>query len=373
MNLVLDTNAFYHYYGREKMGLSVNPKVNLMRFNTILSNQSNTIAISTITVSEFLVHFRDNPALIKNVLRFIVLRKINIIPFGITNFSIEDIPELIKIPDALIKIRIEKYKKEKIRTEAGFASIFILLLLKIYVNFYFEREERVNPEFKLLTEEERDGRKAEVFGFLLSDDIQGSLKRDISTFTKALRKGYAIGKEEKSVRDTFNNILHLNCAVFSLFLDFFIKNYNIIQFDDRQLKIEYEKLAKQNSDFNIFEKTPNHINKGIIKIIKEFEKEITSGFVEKHRRDVINTWREDNMFSPCQAEYIGRLFLKWIQNGKKYEKNDMLDMMILRTLDIDNCALITFDESMQDYILEIEHTSIEYIKRLYKREWLVKA
>ncbi|WP_425802371.1 hypothetical protein ACHOLT_15335 [Desulfitobacterium sp. Sab5] len=370
MNFILDTNAFYHYYGRKKLGLQVNEKVNLIRLNAILSSNNSIIAISTVTIIEFLVHFRDKPAIVKDVLRFVILRRINIIPFGISEFGIENVAELLRLSDATLKIRIDYYKKAKIKTESAFAATFLLLLLKVYINFYLEREEKINAEFRALPEKERDKRKSEVFGLLLSNDIEKSLKDCNSAFAKVLRKGYAIKDEEKSLKDAFNNALYSYCAVFSLFIDFFIQHYNVTEFTSEKFQSEYQKTVANNSDFNILKKNPNHISGRIKEIIREFEKETASGFIRRHRQDIIDNWKGD-LFSSSQAEYIGRLFEKWYLRGSKYDKNDVLDMMILQALDIKDCLLITFDETMQDYAFEIGHPSIEYIKRVYDRRWPV--
>lgn len=367
MNFLLDTNAFYYFYGREKLGLGKDPKVNVPRLNSILADQDNTNSLSTITIIEFMVFNREKPDLIKSLLHFLVLKRINIIPLGILEFTYDDISKLLKLSEAALKIKSKDYLKIKINTEAGLATSSLLILLKIYVNFYLEREERNNPQFMALSERERDKRKSELFGFLLSNDIQDSLRIFHSAFTKALRQGYALGKEEKYIKDVFNNILYLNCATYSCFIEFFIKNYDTMEFTEEQLRNEYQEIAARNSDFSIIKTTPDHISKGIKQIIEEFEKETASGFIDKHRQDIVDNWKNGNMFSSRQAEYIGKLFAKWYQRGSKYEKNDMLDMLILRALDIvDNFVLITFDKSMMQFISEIGHKSARYINLLFE-------
>ena len=189
MNVFLDTNAFYQYYGRDKLGMTINSKINAHRLNMFLNSDKNKVAISSITILEFLVHFENRPRIIKEVINFIKIKNIVIVPFGISNINSEIlVQDFSGISDEVVKFRVEKYKRDKINAEAGFASLFLALLLKIYINFYLEREEKINSQFISLSDAERDKRKSELFGLLISDEIEKSLEQGASIFKKALKK-----------------------------------------------------------------------------------------------------------------------------------------------------------------------------------------
>ena len=283
MNLLLDTNALYYYYGREKLELTKDPKVDITRLNTILEDQDNLVSISTITIIEFLVRYRKKLTLIKDVLRFLVIKRIDIIHLGIADFSIYDIQKFIRASDSIIEMKLKSYLKEKIKIEAGFATSILLLLLKIYLNSYLEREERINIHFKALPERERNKRKSELLSLLLSNDIQESLKSCNSTFTKVLRKGYAIEKEGRFIKDAFNNVLYINYAVYSCFTEFFIKNYDTMEFTDHQLRIELQEIVTKITNFNFIENRPDYASNGIMKNIKDFKKNRQVVFIDRHR------------------------------------------------------------------------------------------
>ena len=160
-------------------------------------------------------------------------------------------------------------------------------------------------------------------------------------------------------------MLYNNCAIFSIYMEFFLANYEELITGDFNLKNEFDNLISRNSDYLIFNKNKSNTNDGIKYIIKAFEKELGKGFIQKHHSELIEFWKEGSGFSPAQVDYMGRLFIKWTTNGNKYEKNDIMDMMILRALDMDNSVLITFDKSMQDFIFDINHLSRTYIERYY--------
>lgn len=371
MKFVLDTNALYSLYGREKLGIDQNSRINETRLRNILSNSNHHTYVSTVTLHEIFTYLgkglnnSEDLDKIRSLLQFIINKQINIINLGISDIQIKDLITLINFSNPLLKIRLKDYRNKKIITEAGFATVILMLQLKVYVNFYLEREEKVNELFRNLSENKRDKIKSDIVGILLSDNFKESLESLESKFKKVLRKAYAIENEneKKCVKNAFNNILYNQCRVFTLFLEFFFKNYENMEFSDNQLSEEFIEICKNSEDYTIIGQNPNHVNAGISTIINQFEKLTDTEFIKRHKQDILEQWGNGNQFTKYQGEYIALLFEKWIKDSSKYEKNDMLDMLILGALDIEDLAILSFDGKMQNYIFVNSPISEKYIKK----------
>lgn len=174
---------------------------------------------------------------VRELLRFIINNKINIINLGISDIDIKELYKLVNCSNALLKEYLKEYRRKKIATESGFAAVILMLQLKLYVNFYLEREERINVSFRNLSEDKKDKIKSNAFGILLSDNFEESLKELESIFKKVLQKAYAIEnkKSKRWIKSVFNNILYTKCETFTLFLKFFIDNYKNVKFSDSEL------------------------------------------------------------------------------------------------------------------------------------------
>lgn len=371
MKFLLDTNALYSLYGREKLGMAQNSRINETRLRNILSNSNHHIYVSTVTLHEIFTYLgkdlKNDQDLdkVRDLLRFIINKQINIINLGISDIDLKDLISLINSGNSLLKIHLKDYRKEKIITEAGFATVILMLQLKLYVNFYLERQEEVNENFSNLSEDKMDKIKSDIFGILLSDNFEESLESLESIFKKVLRKAYAIKNEDekKCVKNAFNNILYNQCEVFTLFMEFFIKNYGNMKLSENELYEEFIKIKKNSQNFSLIDQNPDHINASISMMINQFEKLTDIKFIKRHKQDIVDTWGTSNWFTKHQAKYIALLFEKWIKDSSKYEKNDMLDMLILAALDIKDLAILTFDSKMQNYIFPNSPISETYIKK----------
>ena len=371
MNFILDTNALYSLYGREKLGMEQNSRINETRLRNILSNSNHHTYVSTVTLHEIFTYLgkdlnkNEDLDKVRDLLRFIINKQINIINLGISDIQIKDVITLINSSNPSLKIHLKEYRKKKIITESGFATVILMLQLKIYVNFYLEREENVNEPFRNLSKNKRDKIKAVAFRILLSDNFKESLESLESIFKKVLRKAYAIEdeNEKKCVKNTFNNILYNQCRVFTLFLECFIKNYENREFSDNELYEEFIGIYKSSENCTLIGQKPNHVNGSISTIINQFEKMTDIEFIKRYKQDIIDNWENSNRFTKHQAKYIALLFGKWIKDSSKYEKNDMLDMLILGALDIKDLVILTFDGKMQNYVFANSPISEKYIKK----------
>jgi len=67
------------------------------------------------------------------------------------------------------------------------------------------------------------------------------------------------------------------------------------------------------------------------------------------------------------VSYIERLINKWDKSGNKFQKNDICDMIIIMSLNEDSSEIIVFDDNSYDFLKEINHPSINTIKKFYSR------
>ena len=89
-----------------------------------------------------------------------------------------------------------------------------------------------------------------------------------------------------------------------------------------------------------------------------------NNFIEKYKNSFSSM--TSPIFISHQNDYFCDLILKRFTTGKKYEKNDFLDVLILGVLDKDDKILLTFDGGIITYLKKINHISYKEIERIYK-------
>ncbi|MFL0195319.1 hypothetical protein ACJDU8_07035 [Clostridium sp. WILCCON 0269] len=371
MNFILDTNAFYSLYGRNRLGIDTNSVINETRLRNVLLNYNHDIHISNVTLYEIITFFSSgNLNRLAGLLDYIRKKNIGIVNLGISDITRKDLDTLVTAKESLLKILVKDYISKKVDVESQFATDILLLQLRLYVIFYFEREESLNESFRNLPKDKKNDIKFKAFDVLLQDRIAEYLKILSSKFKKILRQAYFKGKDskkdeyaEKCVKDEFNNILYQQSRVFSLFLELLMANHENMEPSDNVVCKKLIEIYRNSGDYGIIEENPGNVNDGIGKLIKQFEDLNYTEFIKEHKQDAIDIWGENSCFTRHQIEYIGILFEKWMKESAKYKKNDMLDMFILRALDMKNWVILTFDNRMQNYIFLNSPESEKYIKK----------
>ncbi len=126
MKIVLDTNAFYYALGKwDKSNFGNNTKVNQDKFDDLISDKNNHNVISTATLFEFLVRFRNNPQFIRKGLSFI---KDNINQSYIDMFlplEMNDIAGLLALSDGDISKKLIVIWKKRLKLNLNSQLFFL--------------------------------------------------------------------------------------------------------------------------------------------------------------------------------------------------------------------------------------------------------
>ena len=357
MRIVLDTNAFYAYYGEEKIGLQKNNKIKT-GFIKIL-NTENEVCISGATVCECLVRFRnENVEKILEVLSFIANNNLKIIVCdyfpSMTSFNIV---KLLEYTEDELRNSLNDYMELKVRIEAAFAMHFMGLLLVQYSLSYFDgagffkSQSEIPEDIKL---------RNSIILLSFTHYIKDITKPIQIKLVSMLRKGYNISfeKVESILRDEFNALLFENMLRWTNFLEVVTttrpSEINSISIEKIFIKSKKVKKINEKSD---------HINKLISNLDRNLGHKSSI-----YLKSIYEFLLGNKNIQQTQVDYMIRLLSKLGgENPKKFEKNDILDMLILTVLNDKDNILITFDEDVQDYLVEIKHKSIQYIEKVYDR------
>lgn len=369
MNIVLDTNAFYSFFGREKLGWDIGRKVYITELRSVCLSSNHRLYITSVTIFEMIARFQKKPDILKSLLDF-TTKNCEIINIGIKNIESEKINALTRLSDNLLIKKSKKYVQHKIYTEAGMASRLLLLQLLIYINMYFTRAEKISICFRNKTKDQQELIKSNLFDIVMFKSYETEIKKIDAEFIDALKRGYAkeskTGKSGiafKNIKNKFNELLCLKYLEITAFFEYvFADDEN--NFEKKLLGEEFIEIMEKNNNIQALLEGKEHINYKIMELIKDFEENTSTDFINEYITRYFFKYKNTS-FSDSQIEYMGKLFLKWNVNGAKYEKNDLLDMLFLSVLDKTGYILITHDEDMIRYIFQKGHISKEYIERTY--------
>jgi len=348
MRIVLDTNAFYAYFGEKNLNiLTPNQKIDRDKFNDLISSPNNEIVISTVTIYEFLVKFRDDIQIIRNGLLFIKnnIGKIYIDP--IMPFEVDDFRKLLAMSDSNLSSTINNYLEKKIDIEASYSSYFLGLLVAQCTDMFLKTDTNFQTSQVLMT---------------YLQCVPNNIMATKEVFVLALRDGYNLHDEEKVVKDRFNEIIYEFLSSWLSFLEL-VKIHPSSELTDIELHNLFEKI-----------KSENHILKKIHRIQRE--KNNLSEWITRYIHsslepsDFVKALRcalKKRGVNEIQIKYMDWILAKMVNKGAKFSKNDILDMLIAFVLKDSDIVLISFDEDMQDFIENIKHVSLNYINQVYSR------
>lgn len=351
--LFLDANAFYWYFGREKLGIASTAKIDESALRDFLNcYEKKSIPFSIFL--EIFTHFRNSPVKLKDITNFLIRKNISIynnIPYlrmennGLNFISLMD--------DLAIKRYADNLLKEKIKIEANFAATFFEVVRLLYLQYVQESYKLNDTQYNI------------CFRFLGEERGKENRKDCQHKFELALQKGYLENKEEKELKNTYITTLNDECLNINLFLQLLV-NY---EDEDKNLidvlQNEYQRLKA--SDF--LETCDN--NATMKNISKEVQSDVV--FLNYSITRISNIFRKKGL-SFFECRYIETmLFPSWFIDSKKYRKNDILDMFCLNTLEvcetptmnvIDTTAyLISFDDTVKEFLHKEHLASWNLINR----------
>ncbi len=346
--LFLDANAFYWYFGRDKLGIHSEAQINENALCDFLnSHEKKSVPFSVLL--EVFTHFRSSPNKLKDIINFIIIKNIKIhnnIPF--LKGEHEALKYIPLMDDMGIKFYAEKLLKEKIKIEASFAVTFFEVVRLLYLQYAQEK-------YKL-----NDNQYNVCFKFLGKECAKENRKKYKQKFELALQEGYLRNKEEKELKNAYIKALNDECLNINLFLQLLVnyedKNINLIDV----LQNEYQRLSV--SDF--FETLDN--NATMKTIAKEIQNNVD--FFNYSASRISNIFKKKG-FSCFECRYIETMLLpSWLINSQKYKKNDILDMFCLKALDFCETSTIAVIDTTS-YLISFDDKVKEFLHKEHLKSW----
>lgn len=339
--IYLDANAFYWYYGREKLSMKSSvPTLKVKDLCDFLDSRTDKSLPASVLV-EIIVHFRDCPETIKGILSFCEKKGIRIYN-NIRDycFSSDSLTIIQDMSSDILKQYANNLLDKKIEIEVYHTYSFLQIVSLLYAKYYLE-------SCNQLTSEERN----KILSYLGKASSK-ELKDDyFAQITSVLKSGYSDDKSQQYLKKEYIDLLVQNCVIFRMITDTAVKYLR----NEQNLYAAMCKSAEEArnngcTDSNIMQTIVDTLTTDTV-FLKLAEDEIPAMFLRKG-------------YSKHQAEYLKMLLQAWLERGQKLRKNDIFDMLCVGALDkseinpqlnilVDQSSyLISFDKIMMDFICQ---------------------
>jgi PIN domain nuclease of toxin-antitoxin system len=347
MNIVIDTNVLYSW-----VKIFENDKLTSKRIELLTDN--NELYITTTSILEFIVKHRQNLDQVKKCLEPLFLNKLKIISIGFTPISNEHISKIYfsrnladcsDIIDQLFNLKIEK--------ETEFLRFFFIIVVVGSIDMFL-KESSVTPgttQYNSLIQH----------SVALIESNSDFLYQDIY---KHLLQGYDENKIDPIIKKYFSEMLFL-------FLYLWKSNYYLVK-NNSSLKdvLKLDTISKNKIIEEILidkdnEAMKEYLNMNIstLSIFKSKKyKEIITEYVNSFGEQL----KDDKRFTEATTEYIAIKLNKYFSAGKKMEKNDCLDFLILYSLYLEEFFILTLDKDMINILETIHPESFQLISSTIK-------
>ncbi|MBE6572797.1 MAG: hypothetical protein E7652_00215 [Ruminococcaceae bacterium] len=333
----LDANSFYWYIGRDKLGMGESvPKHHVELLRNYLDQQTNKSIPSSVLI-EMIVHFRNQPKMIRTIIDFIQEKNLRILNniqeycytnenFTLLSVMLED--DLKQYADTLLD--------KKIEIEVKHSCMFLTIISLIYAEYYINNFSNLKSV------------KNNVLTYL-GKEMSNHLNEYQGQLTDSLKNGYVANKPEQYLKKEYIDLLVQNCIVFQMIIDTIVEYFNG---EENLYDIMCQSaMDARNNGFN---------DSKIMGIIVDALAE-DSKFAEYAKNKIVSAFMRKG-YSIHQAKYLKLMLNAWLDRGQKLLKNDIFDMLCVRVLDkneIDNSLsvlvdqssyLISFDEMMMNFL-----------------------
>ena len=358
--IFLDANAFYSYYGRKKLNLNSTP-VDEKRLSEYL-NQQKKKSLPTSVYIEIITHFRNNPKILKELLKFRYEKNMPIY---------NNIPRYIVTEDELTCLRymdetdLEKYAYKLLENKTEIESEFTLYFLEITKNLYTEY--KLNDINNLSRTE-----KIEIFNFISQSANKNYKKKLKNKIQKELSSGYDENKEKAVLKNFYMYELNEACILSNVIINAYLACRR-----DKENVINYmqdaytESMSSGLDGTNNNEKTMPHIVDLLTSDMK---------FLNKIKLKISEIFKAYG-YSEVQRRYMRDvMFTSWFERGKKLDKNDIFDMFCVGCLDktdmteSEKCILadtssyvLSFDEKMKSFIGTVKPENLKLIEEIQNK------
>ena len=358
--IFLDANAFYSYYGRKKLNLNSTP-VDEKRLSEYL-NQQKKKSLPTSVYIEIITHFRNNPKILKELLKFRYEKNMPIY---------NNIPRYIVTEDELTCLRymdetaLGKYAYKLLKKKIEIESEFTLYFLEITKDLYAEYKLKAIDCFSKTN-------KKSILRFIAQSTNKDYKKMLEDKIQKELLSGYDENEEKSILKNFYMHELNEACILVNLII-----NAAIAYIKEQDDIIKYIQIAYKESISNGLdgiknnEKTMPHI----VDILTTDMEFLNGAKLE------ISEMFEKNGYSKMQRKYMRDvMFTSWFERGKKLDKNDIFDMFCVGCLDkvdmteSEKCILadtssyvLSFDKKMKSFIGTVKPENLKLIEEIQNK------
>ena len=339
--IFLDANAFYWYYGREKLFAKPStPRHDVEKLNRFLDARTDK-RIPASVFMEIIVHFRDDPDKLKKLIQFREDKNIMVYNNFCDHCFTPDELTILHLSKGNVALTKYAYKllDEKIVVEVKHSYVFLQIVSLLYANYYLETCTSLGSDAK--------GRILSYLGRDMSRGLQNDL---CSRLTTALKAGYADNnRSQQALKKEYIELLIQNCVISQMIIDATIKFLD----DEDDL---YTVMRKSATDA----KNNGFTDSEVMQTIKDALK-VDSAFLQTAENKISSIF-ENKGYSKNQAAYLKSMLKAWLERGQKLIKNDIFDMLCVGSLDkidinpmlnplIDqNSYLISFDDAMMKFL-----------------------
>lgn len=334
--VALDANALYWYYGREKLGIGADRKIDIDKFRAFLDND-NTLILPSSALIEAIVFLKEQPKKIQSLIKFCADKRIKIYNVPICHcFSQDELERIQILNDCKLKGYVKNIVGKKIDTETRHIYVFAEIVVLLFTSYYLNSSIRFSELNK------------EAILSLIGNDIRKrSENEELKQIARRLKHAYSNSKESpiRIAKELYMDHLSVKCLQSIMIVEGIAAdaagndNYYSVASEAsdiaRSNRLNHDEAAKYVSDSL----------KADSEFIKLTEKEIPKRFEKKN-------------YSKHQSLYAGEMISAWIERGKKLQKNDIFDMLCFGVLDYNSVEgengapifLITFDDAMRKFL-----------------------
>lgn len=339
--IFLDANAFYWYLGREKLFTKPStPKHDVNKLCRFLDARDDK-SIPASAFMEMIVHFRDDPDKIMQIVKFReekgipVFNNFNDYCFTPDELTVLHATTNNSIPSHYAYNLLEK----KIDIEAKHTYVFLQIVSLLYADYY------------LKTFDSLDIAKRESILSYLGRDMTNEMRNDLcSQLTIALKNGYANNnRSQQALKEKYIELLIQNCVVFQMIIDTSVKFLE----DEDDL---YSVMCKSAADA----KSNGFTNSEVMQTIKT-ALNTDSAFLQIAENEIPSIFQRKG-YSKHQADYLKSMLKAWLERGQKLIKNDIFDMLCVGALDkteINSSLHILVDQS--SYLISFDETMMKFL------------
>ena len=352
--ICLDANAFYWYFGRDKLPLPESiPKFDVDKVKTFLDARKDK-SITASAYMEILVNFRDKPQTIRELTRFIEKKHIKIYNNLLNHvFKPRELSLCSLMNDYQLMHYANKLLETKIEIETEFSYVFMQVVGILYANHCLK------SNFNIC-----DSVKDNILNFLYRNMEETLKEKWYSELKTSLIDGYNDNnKSQQYLKKKYIELLTQNCVIAHIIIETI---QNIDNEDDLYSFMCNVATNVKNNGFNESDtmKTISRTLNNDSIFLQFAEKEIGDIFLRKG-------------YTLHQSKYIVVMLKAWLERGRKFCKNDIFDMMCIAALDKTNTDpnwitpidpttyLITFDDVMVDFIKNTKYSNFKLIDQFY--------